>query len=146
MSQDGVLWRGQLPHPELGEVSLRKLGRVWPSRVWEECEEQTDRQCSALGQEKCGGFGREEVHGWCMLIHFHSTGKHRWSFCGVSGTILGSWGPMGDKHERAVCCHGTRRKQEEVWRREQRQARKDHVDHGGELGFYPRGLEKHRRI
>lgn len=53
----------------------------------------------APGAGKCGGFGREEVHTAGACSSTHSTGKHRWSFCDVSGTILGSWVQQGTKQD-----------------------------------------------
>ena len=146
VSQDGALWRRTLPHPELRGSVFEKLGRVWPSRVWEECEEQRERQCSCPGAGKTWWvWERGSPHGWHVFIHSF----HRETQIELLRRVRhhsGLLGPAGDKTDVQPAVTEQEGKSRRVWRREQRQARKDHVDHGEEPGFYPRGLEKHRRI
>lgn len=80
-----------------GEVSLRSWGECGQAGCGKSVRSRRTDSADALGQEKCGGFGREEVHTAGACSSTHSTGKHRLSFCDVSGTILGSWVQQGTK-------------------------------------------------
>jgi len=101
---------------------------------------------AVLGQEKCGGFGeRGSPQGWHTFIHSFNR-EIQIEFLLRVRHHSGLLGPAGDKTDEQPAATEQEGKSRRIWRREQRQVKKDHVDHREERGFYPRALEKHRRI